>query len=107
MTILDHSYPLAPSWVSPVNVQPDGRLEAVVPGELANHTLLLEFGDGATHKRRQGGIGIVGDGVSQEQLLEANARGRSFLDPTGLTRLGDIPRPGRDCASPASARLLA
>ena len=107
MTILDHSYPLAPSWVSPGNVQPDGRLEAVVPGELANHTLLLEFGYEATHKRRQGCIGIVGEGVSQEQFFEANQRGRRFLNLTGLTRLDEIQLRGRDCRWQAEARLLA
>jgi LmbE family N-acetylglucosaminyl deacetylase len=107
MTMLDHSYPLAPSWVSPVTLSPDGKLDASAVGELVNHTLLLEFGYEATHKRRQGRIGIAGAESGQPQFFEANQRGRRFLNLTGLTRLDEIALQGRDCRWQAEARLLA
>lgn len=108
MTTQDHRYPLAPSWVSPVKLSPDGRLDVATPGELTQHTLLLEFGYEATHKRRQGCLRIDADGgVGSEQYFEANQRGRRFLNLTGLGELDRVRLQGIDCRWQEQARLLA
>lgn len=107
MTTQDHRYPLAPSWFSPVKLSPDGRLDVATPGELTQHTLLLEFGYEATHKRRQGCLRIDADGVGSEQYFEANQRGRRFLNLTGLGELDRVRLQGIDCRWQEQARLLA